>query len=93
MNRPVPNDLQISLHGAGHAGDLLSPSEALDELFPDENKFYRIIDVAVIAVSDQFTRVFVRASGHEPGSFEQTWNDPPGSGPFKQIISKEIKLI
>ncbi len=93
LNRQLPTDFQIMLHGAGHRGDLLSPSEAVDALFLGENKFYRVIDVAVVAVSDQFTRVFVSASGHEPGSFEQTWNEPPGSGPFKQVFSKEIEII
>ena len=93
LGRQIPQDVQILLHGAGHSGDLLSRVDALDALYLGEDKFYLVIDVAVVAVSNQLTRVFVRASNHRPGSFEQTWNDPPGSGPFKQVISKEIGLI
>lgn len=93
LKRSIPAEVQIKLHGAGHSGYLLSPLAAADALYLDESRFYRVIDVMVIGFSDQFTRVFVGASGHEPGSFDQTWNDPPGSGPFKQIISKDIKFI
>lgn len=92
LKRPISRDLQIVLHGAGHSGDLLSPADALDELYLGEDKFYLVVDVAVIAVSDNFTRVVMSASGHPPGPFEQTWNDPLGSGPFKQVVSKEIRI-
>jgi hypothetical protein len=93
LQRPIPHDVEILLHGARHSGELLSPSEALGELYLGEDEFYLVIDVAVIAVSNHLTRVIMIASGHAPGPFEQTWNDPPGSGPFKQVISKEIGLI
>jgi hypothetical protein len=93
LKRQIPSELQIVLHGAGHSGDVLARSEVVDDLFLAENKFYRLIDVAVVAVSYQFTRVFVRVSSHASGPFEQTWNEPPGSGPFKQLISREIDFI
>jgi hypothetical protein len=91
--RHIRPDVQIILYGAGHSGDLLSRPDALDVLYLGDDKFYRVIDVAVVAVNSQFTRIVMAASGHPPGSFEQTWNDPPGSGPFKQVISKEIHFL
>jgi hypothetical protein len=92
LHRKLPPDLKVMLHGAGHSGDLLDPVAATKALYLGEDKFYRIIDVSVIRVSAKGTTVFVRASSHRPGSFEQTWNNPPGSGPFKQLIAKDIEV-
>jgi hypothetical protein len=55
--------------------------------------FNPIIDVAVIKVSHDEVTVFVRPSGYAPRSFEETWNDPPGSGPFKQLLAGKIELL
>ena len=93
LKRPLPTEVQIVLHGVGHSSRLLSRSDAVNALFIAEDKFYQVIDIGVVAVSRQFTRAIVIVSGHEPGPFESTWNEPPGSGPFKQIISKDIELI
>jgi hypothetical protein len=65
----------------------------VDRLYLGEGRFYRIIDVAVIEIAEDYTICFVRASDHAPGTFEQTWNSPAGSGPFKQLIAKEIRVI
>ena len=88
----VSRNFQVLLYGGGHSGVLLDPVTASDELYLGEDKFYRIIDIAIVEVNRQGTTVFVRASDHRPGTFEQTWNDPPGSGPFKQLISMKIKI-
>jgi hypothetical protein len=93
LQHAIPANVQIMLHGAEHRGDLLSPSEAAEALYLGEDIFYVVIDVMVIAFSAQSTQVFMAASGHEPRSFDQTWNDPPGSGPFKQVMAKEINFI
>jgi hypothetical protein len=85
LGRQLPHRFRIRLFGAGHSGDLLSPESALDALYLGEHRFYRVIDVGTIEVGDECLTIFVRASAHTPGSFEQTWNDPPGSGPFKQL--------
>jgi hypothetical protein len=46
-----------------------------------------VIDVSVMKATSNITRARVVVSGHKPVvAFEQTWNDPPGSGPFKQMI-------
>ena len=82
---PVPRDFEIELHGAGSAGVIVPAETAVKSLYLDEDHFYRIIDFGVIGVGQKITRIFVRASAHEPASFGQTWNTPPGRGPFKQI--------
>src|SRR3954454_649096 len=92
LGHKVPKDFQCLVHGAGHSGELMNLTTSVNSLYLGADRFYRIIDVAVIEVSEHTTTVFVRASAHPPGSFEQTWNTPPGSGPFKQLIAKEIKI-
>ena len=63
----------------------------MSELFLSETEFYRIIDLAVVDISPTTTWVWARESGHRPVAFEATWNQPPGSGPFKQLIAEEIR--
>ncbi len=89
LGQEAPRAFRIRL-GSPRSGDLLPPDAALDRLYLGEDRFYAIIDVAVIAVDKQWTTVLLRPSGHAPARFEQTWNNPPGSGPFKQLISAEI---
>ncbi|MFN3233714.1 MAG: hypothetical protein ACE363_16370 [Alphaproteobacteria bacterium] len=64
--------------------------QAAELLYLDENRFYKIIDIAIIAVAETNSVAFVRASDHAPVHFEETWN-PQGLGPFKQIESSTIK--
>ena len=45
-----------------------------------------------MAVAPTHTDIFARVSGHAPGSFDQTWNEPPGTGPFKQLIAEHIRV-
>ena len=92
VTRRIPRDFQIELHGAGHSRALLDPQAVLDVLYLGPNRFYRVVDVAVIAVGPHRTTAFVRVSGHEPGSWDQTWNDPPGAGPFHQLIAERIEV-
>lgn len=90
LHRELPLEVKIVLHGAGHSGDLMDALTAARELYLGEDRFYRIIDLCVIKVSKKETTIFVRASSHTPGTFEQTWNNPAGNGPFKQLIPREI---
>ncbi len=92
LHRKLPTNTTISLHGAGHSGYLMDPLNAAKKLYLGEEKFYRIIDVSVIKVTLKESVVFIRASSHMPSTFDETWNDPPGSGPFKQLITKEIDI-
>lgn len=93
LRHPLSRRLSIRLYGADHAGDVLEVDQATDVLYLGEDLFYRIIDIAVIETNSQATVLFVRASGHAPATFEHTWNDPPGNGPFKQLLAKTIKVI
>ena len=92
LGNKVAHSFEIELHGAGHSGVILSPEHALDALYINENQFYRIIDISVIEINPTSTRVFVRVSAHTPSAFEETWNQPAGSGPFKQIQVEKIKV-
>ena len=88
LGRSVPRTFGI----VRHDGRRVSPDDALSELFLSETEFYRFIDLAVVEVSPTTTWVWTRESGHHPSAFEDTWNQPPGSGPFKQLISDQIRL-
>lgn len=93
VRRNVPRRFNVLLYGAGHSGDLMDVQTAVDALYLGEDRVYLIIDVAIVEIGKRFSTAFVRASSHRPGSFNQTWNNPVGSGPFKQLIPKEIKII
>lgn len=58
--------------------------EALDFLWLESDRFYRIVDVGVFAGEDEPPVLFVRKSGQRPSSFSETW-DPADLGPFKSV--------
>jgi hypothetical protein len=78
----LPRPLRVRLYAAGHPGDLLDVASAAQALYLGEERFYRVIDVAVLATDTAGTTVFTRASDHKPGPWSQTW-EPAGRGPFK----------
>jgi hypothetical protein len=90
--KTLPKDLTIELHGAGHSGEEMKTSEALEALYIGKDCFYRVIDISVVAASRTHTRIFVRVSSHSPGKFDETWNIPPGSGPFKLLEPSHIEV-
>jgi len=92
LARPIPRRFAVTVFGAGYSGVIMSPEQAVRVLYLGPDRYYRIIDVAVVAVEQDRCTAFVRISGHAPGSFDETWNDPPGAGPFKQILAQEIKV-
>jgi len=91
LGRPLPRNLGVLRGSPKSDGRRISVEEAMSELFLSETEFYRIIDVAVVEVSATTTWVWARESGHRPAAFEATWNQPPGSGPFKQLITEQIR--
>ena len=93
MGIQISRNFEIRLYGAGHSNLPLTTDAALNLLYIDEEQFYRVIDVSIIGIGKDKTQVFVRASDHKPSSFEKTWNTPPGYGPFKQLIAKNIILL
>jgi hypothetical protein len=90
LGRTLPRKLLIELHGAGYPGRSMTVPAALSALYLDTDRFYRVIDVGVIRMSQDAVTVFVRASGHAPDRWENTW-DPGTMGPFKVILAEVIK--
>jgi hypothetical protein len=84
---PVPRSFVIELHGAGCPGRRVNVDEAVSRMYLGEDRFYRIIDVAVTQILPGETVVFTRVSDHQPAGFERTF-DPSGLGPFKPILAE-----
>jgi hypothetical protein len=93
LKRPVSRNFEIEMHGPSDHSQLLSEDEAFKSLYLGPDRFYRVVDVSVIGVGNDVCRVFVRVSGHVPASLRETWNQPPGSGPFKQLLAQEIRAL
>jgi hypothetical protein len=91
LGRPVPRRFVVLLHGAGHPGDRLDVDTAVAALWVGPDRFYRYIDVAVVEVGPATTTVFVRASGHPPGRWEETCGMGSDAGPFQQALAATIK--
>ena len=90
LPKRIPRSFLIELHAPTSAGKLLSVDQALDHLYLGNDKYYRVIDVAIRKVLPDHTIAFVRVSGHSPGPFSETW-DPANLGPFKQILAQTIE--
>jgi hypothetical protein len=90
LGRTVPRRFEVELHGGAPKPRLLTVDQALNEIYLGGDRFHRVIDVGVRRISPDRTTVFLGISGHPASSLAETWNDPPGAGPFKQIISDEI---
>jgi hypothetical protein len=93
LGRPVPRQFEIEMHGLAPHSRILQKDDALDEIYIGPDRFYRIIDISVRRVSKDVCTVFMGISGHTPGALSQTWNQPPGSGPFKQVFTDKMELI
>lgn len=92
LGRPVPRRFVIEFHGLAPHSRMLTPDDAFGEIYLGPELFFRIIDIAVKSVTKEACVVFMAISGHAPGPLTQTWNQPPGNGPFKQVLSAEVKL-
>ena len=91
LGRSVPRHFEIERHGLAPMPRLLSVDEAFSEIYLGPGRFYRVIDLAARHVTDKVTTIFMRVSGHPPEAFDRTWNQPIGSGPFKQLLANEIE--
>jgi len=89
LAEPVPRLFRVELHGAGCAGSIISVDEAINRLYLADDRFFRIVDLAVTQVLSDETVVFARVSGHAPGPFANTY-DPSDLGPFKQIAAEHV---
>ena len=93
LGRPVPRQFAIAMGGLAPKTRILSKEVTLEKIYLGPDKFYRIIDVSVCRVSKDVSSVYLVISGHTPCSLDQTWNQPPGSGPFKQVLADKVELI
>ena len=86
----IPHAFLIELHAPGIPGSIVRVDDALDSIYLGSDRFYRIIDVAVRKLLPEHTVIFVRASGHAPAGFDQTWN-ASDLGPFKQMLAEHLE--
>lgn len=93
LGRSIPRNFEVELHGPGYPVKILVPEQAFGAIWLSNKEFFAIIDVSVIRVDKQHPVIFVRVSGHKPVPFEQTFNYPSGSGPFKQMIANPIQVL
>jgi len=91
LRHPVPRVFEIKFHGLAPHTRLLSADLAFEQLYIGPDRFYRVIDVSVCKVTDRVTTIYLVVSGHPPSPFGQTWNQPKGSGPFKQVLATRIE--
>lgn len=89
-NGKVPHAFMIDLQAFGYSGGLLTCEQAIDRIFISEDKFYRIIDVAITGVHPEYAVAFVRVSGHPPNAYADTLS-PETMGPFNILTSMKIE--
>lgn len=92
LGHPVPRRFEIETHGLAPQPRVLKKDDACEEIYLGPDRFYRIIDISVCCVSKDVSTVYMVVSGHPPGALNQTWNQPPGNGPFKQVLADEVKV-
>jgi len=91
LGQSVPRKFRIEFHGLGYSGVLLTAEDVGEMIYLESDRFFKVIDVAVIEVGAEQTTIFVRVSGHSPCGFSETW-DPGDLGPFKQLLSAKIRI-
>jgi hypothetical protein len=83
VDEVISSNLMIELHGLGHTGDIISIDQAFDSIYLSDDLYWRVINISVKEIKPDHTIIFVRVGGPKPASFEETWNDPKGYGPFR----------
>jgi hypothetical protein len=86
----LPRQFLIALHSPKSSGERMQFGDALDHLYLAPDRFFKIIDVAVIELIPNTSVMFVRVSGHAPAEFASTL-DTAQFGPFKIIEAAQIK--
>ena len=81
----LPQQIYITL-GAFRQDDRdLSIEEVMQFLF-QEGAFPRVVDIAVRGIKNGRTLIWIRPSDHPyVTTLVETWNTPPGMGPFKSL--------
>jgi len=86
----IARDYRIAFEDPG-SKQLIDARRAADLLYDGTGLFPRVIDISIVRVADDHTVVFVRPSAHERTSWDATWNQPNGRGPFKRLLAERIK--
>jgi hypothetical protein len=92
LNQFVPRRFDIKFRDATANAPPVSVDDAVGILYLGPDRFYRIVDLAVEQVLKDRCVVFAMRSGHPPASFSEIWNQPMGSGPFKQVDAFKIHV-
>lgn len=81
----LPEKLSLELAAFGQVGKITALDEVLSFLYV-QGTFPRVIDVAVKGITKDATLIWIRPSAHPyVNDIRETWNQPPGTGPFKSI--------
>ena len=92
-----PRNFKIRLSPRGTKGSvtLYDAETAIDQLYLGNDEFYHYIHVAVetVSINREFSIALAHPGDPRPVPFEDTWNYKSGSGPFKQIILKELTIV
>ena len=70
----------------------ISVNDAASHLYVNAHKFHKVINVGLFAVTQGCLRFVVVKTGFQPVVWDQTWNQPAGWGPFKEIIFDSIEV-
>lgn len=85
----VPRTFMIDLQAFGYSGGLLTCAQIINRIYIGEDKFYRIIDVAITGIHPKYAVAFARVSGHSPSVFSDTLS-PNELAPFNIMTSTKI---
>ena len=86
FDKTIPRTFEILVHSHG----VMSIDDALDYLWVDETHFYIVTTMFIAKMSQDVATAWVHHSGHAPGTWEQTWNEPPGMGPFHVVLPSKL---
>ena len=85
ISDPLPGQLYLDLAAFGRSGKESSLEEVMSLLYVN-GKFPRVVDIGIKGITKGTTIIWIRPSGHSyVSNIAETWNQPPGMGPFKSI--------
>jgi len=85
VEEELPINFSFLLASSTEANRLEDIEGILTTLY-QSGAFPRIVDLSVCGIRENETVLWVRPSAHPLTSdLEQTWNQPPGAGPFKAL--------
>jgi hypothetical protein len=93
LGKQIPRNLMILRDSPKSDERRISVEQAISELFVSDDKFYNTIELTVVEVSPTTTWIFADEKGDSTNSFDKTLNQPPGSGPFKPLMSNKIRTL